>query len=75
MGAVKKSFDQTPARAKNFLIVGVVTDEMEKQLNQMQIERYLSLSETLYLVSGWEEFVNEVFYHTLRFLNAPFKTV
>ena len=75
LGAVKKSFDQTPARTKNFLIVGVVTDEMEKQLNQMQIERYFSLSETLYLDSGWEEFVNEVFYHTLRFLNAPFKTV
>lgn len=74
LGAVKKSFDQTPTRSKNFLIVGVVTEEMSNQLDQMQIERYFMLTEVLNNSQGWEDFVNEVFHHTLRLLDTPFNT-
>ena len=72
LGAVKKSFDKTPTRAKNFLIVGVVTEEMRNQLEQMQIEKFFILFETLYLDAKWAEFINEVFYHTLRLLEIPY---
>ena len=69
---MKKSFDQTPIRAKNFLVVGVVTNEMETQLNLMQIERFFLLSELLHTDEGWNEFINEVFLHTLRLLDRPY---
>ena len=73
LGAVKKSFDRTPVRAKNFLVVGVVTDEMRNQLEQMHVERVFDLSEILYLDDKWEQFINEVFHHTLRLLDKPFQ--
>ena len=73
LGAVKKSFDQTPTRAKNFLVVGVVTDEMRKQLEQMPIEKFFLLNETLHNDIEWAKFVNEVFHHTLRLLDAPYR--
>ncbi|MCY4214945.1 MAG: XcyI family restriction endonuclease [Gammaproteobacteria bacterium] len=72
LGAVKKSFDQTPTRAKNFLIVGVVTEEMRKQLGQMQIEKFFLLNETLHNDAEWTKFINEVFHHALRLLEAPY---
>lgn len=71
LGAVKKSFDQTPTRAKNFLVVGVVTDEMRNQLEQMPIENFFLLNEILHNDTKWAEFINEVFHHTLRLLGAP----
>ena len=73
LGAVKKSFDQTPTRAKNFLVVGVVTDEMRKQLEQMPIEKFFLLNETLHNDTKWVEFINEVFHHTLRLLETPYR--
>ena len=73
LGAVKKSFDRTPVRSKNFLVVGVVTDEMRNQLEQMHVERVFDLSEILYLDDKWEQFINEVFHHTLRLLDKPFQ--
>ena len=73
LGAVKKSFDRTPVRAKNFLVVGVVTDEMRNQLEQMHVERVFDLSEILYLDAKWQQFINEVFHHTLRLLDKPFQ--
>lgn len=73
LGAVKKSFDRTPVRSKNFLVVGVVTDEMRNQLEQMHVERVFDLSEILYLDAKWQQFINEVFHHTLRLLDKPFQ--
>ncbi len=34
LGAIKKSFDQTPARAENIAILGVVTEAMRTELNE-----------------------------------------
>ena len=73
LGAVKKSFDRTPVRSKNFLVVGVVTDEMRNQLEQMHVERVFDLSSILYLDAKWQQFINEVFHHTLRLLDKPFQ--
>ena len=75
LGAVKKSFDRTPVRSKNFLVVGVVTNEMRYQLEQMHVERVFDLSEILYLGDKWQQFINEVFHHTLRLLDKPFQIV
>ena len=71
LGAVKKSFDKTPARSKNFLILGVETGEMRAQLNEMRIEKVFDLFETLHNDARWREFLNEAFHHTLRALRAP----
>lgn len=71
LGAVKKSFDKTPARSKNFLILGVETNEMRSQLNEMRVERVFDLFETLHNDARWREFVSEVFHHTLRVLKTP----
>ena len=70
LGAVKKSFDQTPTRSKNFLIVGVETNQMRNQLNEMHVERVFDLFDTLHSDPEWNEFINEVFHHTLRILDT-----
>ena len=75
LGAVKKSFDQTPVRAKNFLLVGVVTEEMRKQLKQMRIEKFFLLNDILHNDTEWARFINEIFHHTLRLLEAPCQVV
>ena len=73
LGAVKKSFDMTPKRTKNFLVVGVVTGAMQRELDQMHVERVFSLDATLQIEEHWTEFVNEIFHHTLRVLDAPWR--
>ena len=59
--------------SQNFLVVGVATDEMRYQLEQMHVEKFFDLSEILYLDDKWQQFVNEVFHHTLRLLERPFQ--
>ncbi len=74
LGAVKKSFDRTSARTRNFLIAGVVTNEMRNQLNNMHIEKVFLLAEILHLENEWTQFVNEIFHHTLRLLEMPYRS-
>ncbi len=73
LGAVKKSFDRTSARTKNFLIAGVVTKEMRNQLNNMHIEKVFLLAEILHIEREWAKFINEIFHHTLRLLDMPYR--
>lgn len=73
LGAVKKSFDRTPARTKNFLVAGVVTSAMQRELDQMRVERVFVLDDTLQIEEVWIEFVNEISHHTLRLLDAPWR--
>ena len=73
LGAVKKSFDRTSARTRNFLIAGVVTNEMRNQLNNMRIEKVFLLTEILHLENEWTQFINEIFHHTLRLLEMPYR--
>ena len=39
LGAVQKSFEETPVQCHNFLIAGVVTPEMKKRLNRLSVTK------------------------------------
>ncbi len=67
LGAIKKSFDQTPARVENIAILGVVTPAMRAELDQMRIVDF-DLYEVVHSKKGWDRFVEELFYHKLRLL-------
>ena len=66
LGAIQKSFDQTPARSRNFAVLGIVTPAMRKRLNELHVTRDFMLYELLNAPAAWEEFVTEVFHHTMR---------
>lgn len=66
LGAIKKTFDESPIGCKNFLIVGVVTDTMKKRLSEMRVEKYFLYDELLDKTQLWEELMNEIFHHALR---------
>lgn len=67
LGAIKKSFDPTPARTENMAILGVITPSMRKELNQMKITDF-NLYDLLSTEEGWNKFVEELFFHKLRLL-------
>lgn len=64
LGAMQKSFDETPARCHNFLIAGVVTPEMRSRLDQQRVEVYIL--DDLLNDDKWEEFTTDLFHHALR---------
>lgn len=66
LGAIKKSFDKTPARADNIAILGVVTETMRSELDEMKIADYL-LAEVL-TDEGWNRLTDDLFHHKLRLL-------
>ena len=43
LGAIQKSFSETPARSRNFAVLGVVTPEMRRRLDEMNVARDFSL--------------------------------
>ena len=67
LGAIKKSFDNTPVRAENIAILGVVTPTMREGLNNMKIIDF-NLYELLQTESGWDKFAEELFFHKLRLI-------
>ena len=66
LGAVQKSFEATPARSRNFAVLGVVTPEMRRRLDELNVARDFSLYEILNVQQAWDQFVREIFHHTLR---------
>ena len=66
LGAVKKTFDETPVGCKDFLIAGVVTPTMRERLDEMRMERDFDIDRLLHVDAGWTEFTNEIFHHALR---------
>lgn len=70
LGAANKSASAALAdnpRCKNFLVAGVITDEMQSRLRQERLfERYFGLVEILYNPELQAEFFDEVFNHALR---------
>ena len=66
LGAIQKSFAETPARSQNFAVLGVVTPEMRRRLDDMHVARDFSLFRILHDNGYWEEFIREIFHHTLR---------
>ena len=67
LGAIKKSFDQTPARTENIAILGVVTHAMRVELNEMKITDF-DLYDVVHTKAGWDRFVEELFHHKLRLI-------
>ena len=65
LGAIKKTFDEAPNDCRNFLVVGVVTTTMRERLREMRMESYFDIDE-LRDPGTWEEFMNEIFHHSLR---------
>lgn len=68
LGAMQRSFAATPARAQNFAVLGVVTPEMRRRLNEMPVARDFSLYRILNDGEAWNDFVQEIFHHTLRII-------
>ena len=66
LGAVKKTFDESPAGCKNFLITAVTTTTMSERLKEMRLERVFDMGVILDTADGWSEFVNDIFHHALR---------
>ena len=66
LGAIQKSFDQTPARSQNFAVLGIVTPAMRDRLNELHVTRDFMLYDILNDPAAWEGFVSEAFHHTLR---------
>ena len=71
LGAIKKTFDRTPAGSRNFLVVGVTTAEMRRQMKEMPMAGHFMFHEVMHSNERWREFINEIFHHTLRLLDSP----
>ena len=68
LGAIQKSFLETPARSRNFAVLGVVTPEMRRRLDELNVARDFSLYLVLHDADSWDDFVQEIFHHTLRII-------
>ncbi len=68
LGAIQKSFGETPTRSRNFAVLGVVTPEMRRRLDDMNVARDFSLYRILHDNGSWDDFVLEIFHHTLRII-------
>lgn len=66
LGAVQKSFAETPPGCTNMLIAGVVTDEMQIRLDQMGVTKVFFLDDLAAEGPKWQAFVRELFHHTIR---------
>ena len=64
LGAMLKSFDETPPRCQNFLIAGVVTKEMQSRLTQKAVNVFIL--DDLLNDDDWNAFTIELFHHALR---------
>ncbi len=70
LGAMQKSFEDTPADCVNFLVAGVVTPEMRARLNQMGVVKVFLLDDIAHDGEAWTEFINEVFHYTVRITDS-----
>ena len=66
LGAMAKSFAETPPGCVNFLIAGVVTPEMRARINGMGDVKVYLLNDLSQDGERWGDFVNEVFHHAVR---------
>ena len=68
LGAMTKSFAETPPSCVNFLIAGVITTEMRSRLDDMGVVKVYELSRLAQDGEGWDEFINELFHHAVRII-------
>ena len=68
LGAIQKSFEQTPTRSRNFAVLGVVTPEMRRRLDDLNVARDFALYQIMNDDRAWDDFIQELFHHTLRII-------
>ncbi len=66
LGAMQKSFAETPPGCVNILIAGVVTPEMQQRLEQIGAIKVFLLDELASDGEQWDAFTQELFHHALR---------
>ena len=66
LGAMSKSFEETPAGCINFLIAGVLTPEMQARLDKMAVVKFYLLDDIAQDGEHWDDFTNELFHHAIR---------
>ena len=71
LGAIQKSFEETPPGCINMLIAGVITAEMKERLSELGIIKTYLMDDLVGDESSWVEFLNEVFHYTIRITDAP----
>ena len=66
LGAMLKSFAETPPGCTNFLIAGVVTKEMQHRLDQIGSVKVFELDLLVKDQEEWARFTREIFHYDLR---------
>lgn len=66
LGAMTKSFAETPPGCVNFLVAGVITPEMQARLDAMGNVKVYLLDEIAQDGKRWDDFMSEVFHYTIR---------
>lgn len=72
LGAIRKSFEETPPRSQNFLVLGITTPTMRERLAEMRIVKSFNMWDILD-GGGQREFINEVFHYALRLIDKPWR--
>ena len=70
LGAMQKSFEETPPGCVNMLIAGVITPEMESRLENMGVSKVFLLDDLAHDGEDWIDFLNEVFHYTVRITDS-----
>ncbi len=70
LGAMQKSFEETPPGCVNMLIAGVITSEMESRLENMGVIKVFLLDDLAHDGEEWIDFLNEVFHYTVRITDS-----
>ena len=71
LGAMRKSFEETPAGCTNVLISGVITPAMAKRLDEYGVTLRYLLDDLVGDTKRWAEFLNEIFHHVIRITDSP----
>ena len=66
LGAMTKSFAETPPGCVNFLVAGVITPEMRTRLDAIGSVKVYRLDDIAQNGEHWDDFTNEVFHHAVR---------
>ena len=68
LGAMSKSFAETPPGCVNFLVAGVITPEMQTRLDAIGNVKVYLLDDIAQDGVPWDDFTNEVFHHAVRII-------
>ena len=68
LGAMQKSFAETPPGCINFLVAGVVTPEMESRLEGIGTVKVFLLDDLSKNPKNWDKFMREIYHYTVRIL-------